>query len=208
MGIGLHTGTVVVGNIGSPQRMKYGAVGSHVNLTSRIESYTIGRQILLSADTAQAIGSHLRIDGEIQVEPKGVHEVLTLYDIGGIGSPYNLFLPAKRHDLVPLETPIALRYTVLEEKHVGRTVFTGHAVRLSTTGMEIRTAHALPALSNVKMWLMDSNGEALPGALYGKVSGPPPGPAAGFVVRFTSVAPEAIAALQAICASCAPISTV
>jgi PAS domain S-box-containing protein len=206
MGIGLHTGTVVVGNIGSPQRTKYGAVGSHVNLTGRIESYTIGRQILLSADTAKATGSGLRIDGAIQVEPKGVHEVLTLYDVGGIGSPYNLFLPEKRNDLVPLETPLALHYTVLEEKHVGRTVFTGHAVKLSTTAMEICTAHPLPALSNVKMWLMDSNGEALPGALYGKVIGPPSECAEGFVVRFTSVTPEAIASLQAICAACAPVS--
>jgi hypothetical protein len=128
--------------------------------------------------------------------------------IGGIGSPYNLFLPEKRNDLVPLETPIALRYTALEEKHVGHTVFTGQAVKLSTTGMEIRTAHALPALSNVKMWLMDSNDEALPGALYGKVIGPPSECAEGFVVRFTSVTPEAIASLQAICAVCAPVSIV
>jgi len=37
MGIGIHTGEVVVGNIGSIRRMKYGAVGNHVNLTSQIE---------------------------------------------------------------------------------------------------------------------------------------------------------------------------
>jgi adenylate cyclase len=49
MGIGIHTGPVVVGNVGSPERMKYGVVGSHVNLTSRIQSYTTGGQILVSA---------------------------------------------------------------------------------------------------------------------------------------------------------------
>jgi class 3 adenylate cyclase len=40
MGIGVHTGQVIVGNIGSPERMKYDVIGSQVNLTSRIQSCT------------------------------------------------------------------------------------------------------------------------------------------------------------------------
>ena len=48
MGIGINTGEVVVGNIGSLKRTKYGIVGSQVNLTYRIESYTTGGQILIS----------------------------------------------------------------------------------------------------------------------------------------------------------------
>ena len=60
MGIGVHTGQVVVGNIGSPERMKYGVVGSHVNLTSRIQSYTTGGQILISETTRQEVGRSSR----------------------------------------------------------------------------------------------------------------------------------------------------
>src|SRR5919199_206029 len=48
MGIGINTGEVVVGNIGSEKRAKYTALGSSVNLAFRIESYTTGGQILIS----------------------------------------------------------------------------------------------------------------------------------------------------------------
>jgi class 3 adenylate cyclase len=48
MGIALHTGEAVVGNIGSTKRSKYGVIGQPVNLTARIESFTVGGQVLVS----------------------------------------------------------------------------------------------------------------------------------------------------------------
>ena len=45
MGIGINTGEVIVGNIGSLKRSKYGAVGSAINTAYRIESHTVGGQI-------------------------------------------------------------------------------------------------------------------------------------------------------------------
>jgi adenylate cyclase len=61
MRVGVNTGEVVVGNIGSPKRAKYGLVGSHVNLTARIESYTVGGQILISEATRQAVANRVII---------------------------------------------------------------------------------------------------------------------------------------------------
>jgi adenylate cyclase len=48
MGIGLHLGPVVAGNIGSPDRVKYGVVGPAVNLTTCIQALTSGGEVLLS----------------------------------------------------------------------------------------------------------------------------------------------------------------
>ena len=92
MGIGIHTGQVVVGNIGSAERMKYGVVGSQVNLTSRIQSCTIGGQILVSETTRQEAGRTLKIGQQIEVKAKGVEHPITLSEVLGIGGKYKLLL--------------------------------------------------------------------------------------------------------------------
>jgi class 3 adenylate cyclase len=93
MGIGLNTGEVVVGSIGSEKRAKYGVVGAHVNLASRIQSYTAGGEVFVSESTRRAVAAPLRIDGEQRVHPKGVSEPITVYAVGGIGGAYAVELP-------------------------------------------------------------------------------------------------------------------
>jgi class 3 adenylate cyclase len=196
MGIGVHTGEVVVGNIGSSKRTKYGVVGSHVNLTSRIQSYTVGGQILISEATRQAAGSLVKISKQMEVEAKGIAQPITLYELRGIGGAYNLFLPEREEVLLPLPEAIPLRYTLLEGAHLGGTVFVGSAVKLSDKGAEVRSRHPVALWNNLKIQLTDSNGTTLPGELYGKVVGKLAGGSPGFALRFTSIPPEIAAFLQ------------
>lgn len=93
MGIGINTGEVVVGNIGSCRRMKYSVVGSPVNMAARIESFTVGGQVLVSEATLRAAGPILRVDGSLRVNVKGLSRAITIFDIGGIGGSYGLSLP-------------------------------------------------------------------------------------------------------------------
>jgi adenylate cyclase len=137
MGIGINTGEVVVGNIGSEKRTKYGIVGSQVNLTYRIESYTTGGQILVSEMTLKEAGEEIRIDGQKEVSPKGVTKPITIYEIGGIGGEYQLFLTQEEEIFFTLTHPLLLQYTVLDGKHIGVEAIQGKLIRLSNKGGEI-----------------------------------------------------------------------
>src|SRR5205809_1028803 len=126
MGIGIHTGRVIVGNIGSLRRTKYAAVGSNVNLAGRIESFTTGGDLLISENTRAKITSPLRIDAQFTVEPKGAKGSLNLFQIGALGEPFKLSLPLRSAALVDLPAPMPVTFTILEEKFVGRTIHEGN----------------------------------------------------------------------------------
>jgi adenylate cyclase len=206
MGIGVNTGEVVVGNFGSQKRTKYGVVGSHVNFTSRIESYTVGGQILISETTLQEAGPIVRMNAQMQVEAKGIANPLTLYEVQGIGGEYDLFLPEREDALFHLHQEILLRYTVLEGKHLGGTMFEGSFVKLSGKGGEVRSEHPVTPWSDIKMRLIGTDGEEIPGDLYGKVVEKPTDTRASFAVHFTFVPPEVAAFLHGLSSSSASLN--
>ena len=87
MGIGIHTGEAILGNIGSETRTKYDMIGRNVNLAARIESFTRGGQILVSGETLAAAADVAveNKEGAILVTPKGIREEVLLHDIVGAG---------------------------------------------------------------------------------------------------------------------------
>jgi len=202
MGIGLNTGEVVVGNIGSYRRTKYGVVGSHINLTARIESCTLGGQILISEAVLKDVGSILKIGEPMEVEAKGFEKPVILYDLRGIGGPYNLYLPEREEILSPLQEEVPVRYRVLEGTHFGGTLFQGSLVKVSPKGGEVRAEHPPAPLTTVRMQYVHPGGEEIPGDLYGKVVGRSAGEGGHFSIRFTSIPPKVNAFLQSLLAAC------
>ena len=192
MGIGLHDTEVIVGNIGSSKRIKYSVVGSGVNLVSRIESYTVGGQILISESVRKEAGDILRIDGQREVLPKGSEVPLRIYEIGGIAGTYNLVLEREDSDLMTLTQKIPLRYTVLEGKHVGKKGIEGFVVKLSKKSAEIVLDKPVKQFSNLKMNLREVYEELAVKDFYGKVIELVGEDGNRCMIRFTSVPPEVV----------------
>jgi adenylate cyclase len=192
LGIGVNTGNMVVGNIGSKKRTKYGVVGSNVNLTARIESYTVGGQIFISESTFKACGDIVRLDNAMQVSPKGVKEPLTIYEVGGIAGDYQLFLPPKPEvGWIELTQPLSLQFTLLEGKHVGEVRYQAAILKLAPKMAEITAAMLPPRLSNLRLSLYDHNDRLISDNLYGKVLAHLSDPPGVFQVNFTAIPPEA-----------------
>jgi adenylate cyclase len=190
MGIGVHTGPVIVGNIGSLRRTKYAAVGSNVNLAGRIESFTVGGQLLISDDTREKVKAPLRIDKEFQVEPKGTASSVRLFEVGAIGGPFDLSLPSRAKALRPLAPPLPVRFTILEESFVGRTVYEGHLTGVSDLEASVRSPVALAVLSNLRITVSESLHGNLAGDIYGKVLESVPETPGCARIWFTSISPE------------------
>ncbi|MEL6900862.1 MAG: adenylate/guanylate cyclase domain-containing protein [Cyanobacteria bacterium J06606_4] len=206
MGIGIHTGEVVVGNIGSEKRTKYGVVGGPVNLTYRIESFTTGGQIFISEETRQAAAPIVTIRGEQTVKPKGVATPITIYDVSGVDAPYHLSLTEEKEIFYTLPQPIPVQFSLLQGKHIDSAMTQGCLTQLSEKGALLTVASpdattkessVLATLTNIKLNLLSEDGSTASEDAYAKIlSEVATAKIPSFSIRFTAKPPAVAAQLE------------
>jgi len=81
IGIGINTGIVTAGNIGSPRRIDYTVIGDTVNTASRLMSNAAGGQILISQSTASELGNSFNLKSLPALMVKGRSEPVKIFDV-------------------------------------------------------------------------------------------------------------------------------
>ena len=189
MGIAVHTGEVIVGNIGSERRTKYGVVGSAVNHAGRIESFTVGGQVLIPEATLGETGETAVVGSRLAIDAKGTRERIVVYDLRGFGGSR---VPDAQEEAVALSEPLNVLCHVVVGKRVEAEAFGGRLVELAVHGGTLLTPRRLRPLSNLKLEMRIPGRPAL--ELYAKVvhlAGD-----GSVTVRFTSLLAEVEASVR------------
>jgi adenylate cyclase len=169
MGIGINTGEVVVGNIGSERRASYGAVGTPINVAYRIESLSVGGQILVSSTTYEKVKNHVKIRGAKEVKFKGIVEPICLYDVIGMGGQYQVSLPDKKQKpLKKLDPPLKIECFLVEGKAVTADPIPGQIEYIGENMAEISLACQIEEFENLKIVCTTEEHSGL-SELYAKV---------------------------------------
>ncbi len=89
IGVGIATGEVVAGTVGTPMRLEYTVLGDTVNVAARLESESKGGQhlqIMLDPTTNREITDHVEVELISGITLKGKNEPMTIYEVKGLKS--------------------------------------------------------------------------------------------------------------------------
>jgi len=176
MGVGINSGRVIAGKIGSDLHSEYTVIGKEVNLASRIEASSLRGQILISYSTYALTKNIVQVKEPFSVSVKGKRDSILLYEVKGIGSPYNLIVPereARRTTRVQINLPF--QFQIYEGKVMTSDLYNGVILDIGAGGMLAATKAKIKPHLNIKFrikgWL--GNNQEISGIqtsdIYGKI---------------------------------------
>lgn len=158
IGIGINSGLMIAGNIGSKNTMKYQCIGQQVNLAGRIESYSVGGQVLISQSTYNSISAPVKYISCRKVLPKGTTTEIQMYDVCAVGGKYSVSLHSEQTEMTPLSNPVPITFCKIDGKAVSSERQSAQIFKISAKSALIRTDASLEVSDNI---MINYGGEIL-----------------------------------------------
>lgn len=154
MGIGINSGEVLVAELGSDHYNEYTVIGDEVNLVSRIESYSLRGQVLISETTYQLVKEFVEVSEPNKVEVKGALDSINLYEVYSTTRPKPMEVPRREVRKSPrVATSMPLTFQTLSGKIVQPEKYQGKVLDISYNGMLVESEVRLAQMSEIKMSL-------------------------------------------------------
>src|SRR5260370_41717257 len=135
-----------------------------------MEGLRVGGQVLGSASNVEKGGAALEPGQRVTFQAKGFKDPIDVYDLVGVGAPWNARLPVRDDHLAALRPELPVTVAVLEGKQMSDITFEGTLVRASDNAASLRADRALRAFTNLRLRLKGADGGTPPPDLYAQVA--------------------------------------